>query len=182
MTQQKGRFSKQELEWIEVNRTLARRQLHSEFCIKFSRSDITARSLEKACEYRGWSKGRARTAVPIGSERICRDGFLIRKFHDGLPANRRWRPVHLVLWEQVNGLVPAGHLLKCLDGNKLNTDPSNWKLISRCMIPRLSGVGSAIRYDDAQEELKPLVMAAAELDRAVREAKAKRKAVKRFGQ
>jgi hypothetical protein len=29
--------------------------------------------------------------------------------------------------------------LKCLDGNKQNTDPSNWEAVPRALLPRLAG-------------------------------------------
>jgi hypothetical protein len=59
---------------------------------------------------------------PIGAERVHENGYLERKIHDGLPMQSRWKFVHRIEWEKVNGPVPEGSVLKCL-GNKLNTDP-----------------------------------------------------------
>ena len=71
---------------------------------------------------------------------------------------------HRYLWEQKNGPVPEDHALKCLDGNRLNTDPSNWECVPKGMLPRLSGVSkTTLHYDTAPDELKPSVMAAAKL-------------------
>lgn len=98
---------------------------------------------------------------PIGSERFSKEGYLERKIHDGLPMQSRWRAVHIVNWEQKHGAVPKGRCLKCLDGDKLNTDPSNWELISRALLARLNK--SRNRYETAPAELKPTIMAIAKL-------------------
>lgn len=103
---------------------------------------------------------------PIGTERFSKEGYLERKMHDGMPFQSRWRAVHLVNWENLNGPVPAGHCLKCLDSNRLNTDPLNWELISRAVLVRLSGKASN-QYDRAPAELKPTVMAIAKLKHAL---------------
>lgn len=72
---------------------------------------------------------------------------------------------HRWLWEQANGPVPEGHVLKCLDGDRTNTDPSNWRAIPREMLPRLNGrFGRG--YDTAPSEVKPTIMAIAELAQA----------------
>lgn len=105
---------------------------------------------------------------PIGFERITEDGYRERKVNDDLPFNKRWRLVHLIEWEAVNGPIPKGHALKCLDGNKQNCSPSNWECIPRAMLPRLSGRWS-LGYDQAPAELKPIVMANAKLKHATRE-------------
>lgn len=48
---------------------------------------------------------------PIGSERICRDGYLERKVTDdpSLYPARRWVAVHRLVWEAVHGPIPPGH-------------------------------------------------------------------------
>lgn len=104
---------------------------------------------------------------PIGTERLSKDGYIERKVNDSLPLRGRWRAVHLVRWEEIHGPLPKGYALKCLDGERQNTDPSNWKLIPRGLLPRLNGGrGKRLAYDDAPAELKPTVMAIAELAHA----------------
>jgi hypothetical protein len=108
---------------------------------------------------------------PVGTERIAKDGYLERKVNNDLPLQRRWRAVHLVEWEAVNGPVPEGHCLKCLDGNKLNTSPDNWACIPRALLPRLNGGNryrDVLAFDDAPAELKPTVLAIAKLEHAAR--------------
>lgn len=129
---------------------------------------------------KGWFKpgtlsGSAAARVkPVGFERLSKEGYVERKIHDGLPMQSRWRAVHLINWEALNGPIPDGHCLKCQDGNKANTDPSNWVLIPRAMLPRLAGRW-ALPFDQAEPEVKPLVMALAKLQHRKRQAKSARR-------
>jgi len=68
---------------------------------------------------------------PIGAERISKDGYLQRKINDDLPLQKRWRGVHLILWEEINGPLPAGHALVFRDGDKTNIVIGNLELITR---------------------------------------------------
>lgn len=107
---------------------------------------------------------------PIGAERISIDGYRERKIHDGLPLQSRWRLVHLIEWEAVNGSVPPGFCLKALDSDRLNNDPENWKLIPRAMLPALNGGRHKRRpaYDEAAAALKPSLLALAEVETRAR--------------
>ena len=126
---------------------------------------------------KGWfAKGeRSGVAVrlykPIGTERVSKDGYRERKIHDGLPLQSRWRAVHLVEWEVIHGPLPKGMALKCIDGVRSNTSPSNWVAIPRALLPRLAGgngrQGAILAYDDAPAELRPAVLAVAKLVHAV---------------
>lgn len=114
----------------------------------------------------------AKLYKPIGTERLSRDGYVERKIHDGMPLQSRWRAVHLIRWEEANGPLPKGYALKCLDGNKQNTDPSNWEAVPRALLPRLAG-GNRYRrvpdFDSAPAELKPTIMAIAKLEHKARQ-------------
>lgn len=77
---------------------------------------------------------------PIGTERISKDGYLERKIHDGLPLQRRWRAVHLLVWEAANGPLPAGHAVCFRDGNKRNIALDNLELVSRADLMRRNTV------------------------------------------
>lgn len=61
----------------------------------------------KAGEMRGAAQ---KNYVPIGTERISKDGYLERKVTDdhSVPA-RRWVAVHRLVWEVANGPIPASH-------------------------------------------------------------------------
>ncbi|WP_419827692.1 HNH endonuclease [Sphingomonas sp.] len=127
----------------------------------------------KAGERRGVA---VRLYKPIGTERMSKDGYLERKINDGLPLQSRWRAVHLVHWEELHGPVPAGHALKCLDGDRLNTDPANWEAIPRGVLARLNGgrFKKRLAYDAAHPELKPTVMAIAKLQHGAHEGRKRR--------
>jgi len=101
-----------------------------------------------------------------GHERTTRDGYVeisVEEMNPHTGFERRYVQKHRWLWEKENGQVPEGMALKCLDGNKQNTDPSNWKLIPRAMLPRLNNRWGR-NYDNAPSELKPTIMAVAELE------------------
>lgn len=108
---------------------------------------------------------------PIGHERIdAKDGYCYIKIdeinpHTGFQGHYVHKHRHL--WEKANGSIPEDMVLKCLDGDKLNTDPSNWKCIDRAMLPRLNGrFGRG--YDKAPTEIKPTIMVIAELEHKTR--------------
>lgn len=117
---------------------------------------------------KGHRGGRAAQIYkPIGTERISNCGYVERKINDDMPLQSRWRAVHLIRWEKLNGPLPKSHALKCLDGDKQNTDPANWSLVPRGMLPRLNGK-SGRNYDTAAPETKPAIMAIAKLEHAAR--------------
>jgi hypothetical protein len=100
---------------------------------------------------------------------IHESGYRERKIHDGLPMHSSWKFVHRIEWEKLNGPVPEGMVLKC-KGDPLNTDPSNWELIPRGLLPRLNGrFGRG--YDEAPADLKPTIMAVAKLEHRLSETK-----------
>lgn len=113
---------------------------------------------------KGSMTGAARAKYkPIGTERLSKDGYLERKIHDGMPLQSRWRAVHLVRWEEINGPLPKGMALKCLDGDRSNTEPTNWIAVPRSMLARLAGRHGR-DYDNAPAELKPTILAIAKLE------------------
>lgn len=74
------------------------------------------------CHFRkGERRGAANNNyVPIGSERITKDGYLERKVTDDpniVPA-RRWVGVHRLVWEAAHGPIPPGHAVAFLPGRR----------------------------------------------------------------
>ena len=134
---------------------------------------VCAPGREKGWFRKGQLSGRAAKVVkPIGTERVAKGGYLQRKVNDDMPLQRRWKFIHVINWEAVNGPIPKGHALKCRDGNRQNTDPDNWDLVPRALLPRLAGAKKGLNYDTAPAELRPTLMATARLEHAIREAKA----------
>lgn len=112
-----------------------------------------------------------------GHESIGDDGYVwvVTDQTNPWTGASTWRVhKHRWLWEQQNGPVPDGHILKCLDGNKLNTEPSNWKAIPQGVLPRLnSRFGRS--YDQAPAELKPTIMAVSQLEHAAHQLRRREK-------
>lgn len=104
----------------------------------------------------------------LGHERMTPDGYVEISIAETNPHTgfaRRYVLKHRHLWERQHGPVPAGHVLKCRDGNRLNTDPSNWMLLSRALLPFLNGHRGP-NYDQAPAAVKPAILALARLKRA----------------
>jgi len=81
--------------------------------------------------------GRAQAIYkPIGTERISKDGYLERKINDDMPLQRRWRAVHILLWEAEHGPLPPSHALIFKDGDKTHIDIGNLLLITRADLMR----------------------------------------------
>lgn len=93
---------------------------------------------------KGWAPGRmadtqfkkgvrqgvaARLWRPIGTERISKDGYLERKVNDGM--QKRWRAVHLIVWEDANGALPEGHAVTFVNNDRADRRLTNLKLVSR---------------------------------------------------
>jgi hypothetical protein len=106
----------------------------------------------------------------LGHERVSKDGYVeisVAQTNPYTGYSRRYVLKHRHLWEQANGPVPAGYALKCLDGDRQNTDPANWEAVPRAMMPRLAGKAGrykrVLAYDEAAPEVRPAVMAVAKL-------------------
>lgn len=132
-----------------------------------------------------WNPGSARTQFKrgqephnargkgVGHERVNVYGYVeicVAETNPFTGFERRYVAKHRWLWEQLHGPLPDGQVLKCLDGNKLNTDPSNWEAIPRALLPRLNGWWNTA-FDTAEPELKPAMMAIAKLEHAARTAR-----------
>jgi hypothetical protein len=109
--------------------------------------------------------------VLIGRTGLLIGGALVALTAFGAIMNRGTRA--LIEWEAANGPLPRDHALKCLDGNRLNTDPANWACIPRALLPRLAGRWRRA-YDTAPPELRPTLLAIATLEHAAREARRNR--------
>lgn len=132
----------------------------------------------------GWAPGRMKETQfkqgqrgsnwkPIGSERLV-DGYCYTKVSDvrRAPWTVNWKPTHVLRWEALHGPLTRGMCLKSLDGNKENTDPSNWELIPRLLLLRLNR--SRHKYETAPAELKPAILAIAKLEHAVHSSRRRR--------
>lgn len=86
---------------------------------------------------KGHRGGRANELhKPVGSERLSKDGYLERKINEDMPFQRRWRAVHLILWEAHHGPLPAGHAIIFKDGDKTNHSEDNLQMVTRADLMR----------------------------------------------
>lgn len=63
--------------------------------------------------------------VPVGYERITRDGYAEIKVRDADDSAKNFVLKHRLIWEKVNGPVPAGMMVKFKDGNRSNIHIDN---------------------------------------------------------
>lgn len=114
---------------------------------------------------------RPKNTRVVGDERISKDGYVeicVPEVNPYTGFEHRFVLKHRWLWEQRNGPVPTGFCLKCIDGNRQNTEPENWQAIPRKMLPYVSG-RFGFDYDHAPGELKPTILAVAKLKLGSRE-------------
>jgi hypothetical protein len=77
------------------------------------------------------------TWMPIGSERVTKDGYLQRKVTDTGYTPKDWVAVSHIEWEKHSGRkVPKGHAVIFRDSNNRNFAPANLELISRADLMR----------------------------------------------
>lgn len=107
----------------------------------------------------GWAPGRMRetqfrkghkpqTWRPVNSTRYSKDGYLQLKVTDTGYSSRDWVGVHILLWEEAHGPVPASHAVCFKDGDKENIELPNLELLSR---------GELMRRNTIHNLPKPLV-------------------------
>lgn len=92
----------------------------------------------------------------VYAERIDKDGYIYIKAEAGF---RKWRLKHRWLWERENGPVPDGYILRFIDGDKTNCDPSNLELITR--LENL--ITNSLQPASAPDELIPAIRLTAKL-------------------
>lgn len=121
--------------------------------------DKVARTMFKP----GRPASEARNYLPIGTERVTPDGYVERKLTNdpSLAPVRRWRAVHLLLWEAENGPLPDGHAVVFRNGNKRDIRLDNLELISRSELMRRNSV------HNYPEPIKRVLRAKARLTRAI---------------
>ena len=122
--------------------------------MRFSKGHVTwnkgkkgATGLHPNCRRTQFKKGQMsgiaqHNYVPIGSERISKDGYLERKVTDdpSIAPARRWVGVHRLVWEELNGPIPTGHVVCFLRGRKsadsASITPDSLELVSRAELAK----------------------------------------------
>ena len=102
-----------------------------------------------------------------GYERSTKEGYIeisIAETNPHTGFERRFVLKHRFEWEKVNGPIPKGMALKCMDGDKSNCDPSNWEVVDRGLLPKLT---RKRKFEQLPNELKPTVLAVTRLEHQI---------------
>lgn len=131
-----------DMKYGQVRGTVKRMKLRCGVATQFKKGHITWNKgipiYNENCERTQFKEGhKPANYLPIGTERINKDGYRMIKVSDEGGYNHRWKLKHKVMWEEINGEVPHGHNLVFLDGNRLNEDMNNLALIKRSELARL---------------------------------------------
>lgn len=68
---------------------------------------------------------------PVGAERVSKDGILYRKVSDTGDKKTDWKAVHVLIWEEINGPLPDGHIVVFKDKDRRNFEADNLEALSR---------------------------------------------------
>lgn len=130
-----------------LNLSKSAEYLASESACRLRRGDNVGAEFRFKSGFEPWNKGVSWTAggrsaetrfakgskpkntLPIGSLRITREGILERKIsNESGSSKNRWRSVHELVWMEVNGAIPKGHIcvfksgLKTTDVGQITVD------------------------------------------------------------
>ena len=78
--------------------------------------------------------GTPANTQPVGTEVVDNYGYRKRKVRDDAPkgkAYQNWRFVHVIVWEQSNGPLPKGNLVRFRDSDITNFSPGNLVALTR---------------------------------------------------
>ena len=85
---------------------------------------------------------------PVGSERVNVDGYIEIKVKDP----NKWNLKHRLIWEEHNGEIPQGKLVRFRDNNPLNCNIDNLLLISKGENMKMNNIG-ACEYKGLEKEV-----------------------------
>lgn len=80
------------------------------------------------------------TTDPIGTEKRLGDGYIWVKVDNQPKASKKvnWKQKHRLIWEEVHGPIPEGHVLLFLDGDPTHVTLENLALVSRAELARMN--------------------------------------------
>jgi len=135
-------YTSKQRQWLKVNVVYCSfHELTDRFNAKFGTSK-SYKTLKRFCLKNGFKNGLLNYSDVL-AESIRGDGYTHIKTQDTPPI---WRHKHAVIWEGVNGKVPAGHKIIFADGNKQNFDIENLVLVTNAELAYLNRKG--LIYND----------------------------------
>lgn len=123
---------------------------------------------------KGWFKPghKPHNHLPVGTELVNADGYLSRK----LAEPNVWKPVHIIMWCDAYGPIPAGSIVCFTDGNPRNVCLENLHLETRAENAVINRCG--LRSADAELSETGLVLAKVKIATAEAKRKLKSKRIK----
>ena len=188
------KYTKEHLDFLRKHEMMSRKELakifNSTFCTSASRKAIAqrCRKLGLVCPYDGrfkkgcipankgtkGLKGANKTSfkpgnIPsnvkvIGSISYREDKNSYTYMHIKIAEPNRWQMLHVYIWEQKHGKVPAGHCVITKDKNPLNVSLDNLMLVTRSELARLNQ-----RYTSISPKLKETAVNVIRLQTKVKE-------------
>lgn len=157
MKGQRIKYTEQELDYVSARRLMTRRDLWELYQQRYNRPEVTLNNLKALCKRKNWLTGRTgqyekgniphpnarlkgpnntsfkkdhapANLRPIGSERINVEGYIEIKTRSG---RHNWDLKHRVIWQQHNGPLNSGQLIRFKDSNPLNCNINNLELVNR---------------------------------------------------
>lgn len=105
-------------------------------------SKMKGRHLSTATEFKKGQK--ALNKMDVGTVIVNSDGYKMIKTGDP----HQWEFLHRKVWQEKNGPIPEGHMIIFLDGNRLNCEPENLRLVSKAENAVLNSHG--MRFSDPE--------------------------------
>lgn len=112
----------------------------AEFGIRLNRSQVSGFRASHGTSKRK-SHGGGRPALPVGTERVGKDGYIVVKtrMYPKVPQSKdNWRFKHHLAYERAHGWIPHGSVVMFADGDKRNFDPANLVAVPRKYIGMLN--------------------------------------------
>ncbi len=141
--------------WMEAHCGLGNvelsRAFEAEFGFPLSRPQITLwRQTNGRCLRE--SHGGGRSARPVGSEYVGKDGYVMRKVAErpSVPGSKdNWALKHVWAYEEARGPVPEGCNVFFADGNRRNFDPENLVAVPKRVVAVLNNRALGCEWHDA---------------------------------
>lgn len=101
------------------------------------------------------------TWLPIGSERMSKEGYLQVKLRDTGVTRHDFMPVHHLVWELHRSAIPEGHRITFIDGDKTLIVIENLEAVSIAEMMRRNSI------HNLPEELKEVLQLKGALNRRI---------------
>jgi hypothetical protein len=157
------KWLQEEIDYIQAHQNMRRIDILRGLRATFGHTCLTRGDISGLCQRRGWLEGHERR-LPVGTEYYHKGRIVVR-----MPAVNPSHPQHSrvckhkVLWEELHGPLPKGHMVLPVNGDWFDYDPLNWLAIPAGVSSRLY----RLNFFESPPELKPTLLALAKLKYAI---------------